>query len=219
ARRLAARSRARPRRGRGSASGARPPGRRPAQASELSDRLRHVTMRAMAETAAGLEGLPLRDFHPRSALRNPQRHPSRAKFAAVDAHNHLGRWLTRSERWMVPDVGALLELMDAQNVSAIVNLDGLVGEELELNLDRYDRAHPGRFATFTRLDWTELETPGFTERLVASIGRAAAAGARGLKIWKDLGLHFRDHHGELVATDDARLFDIWETAAELGLPI
>src|SRR5581483_9187915 len=75
------------------------------------------------------------------------------------------------------------------------------------------------FATFTRLDWTELETPGFTERLVASIGRAAAAGARGLKIWKDLGLHFRDHHGELVATDDARLFDIWETAAELGLPI
>jgi predicted TIM-barrel fold metal-dependent hydrolase len=120
---------------------------------------------------------------------------------------------------MVPDVGELLSLMDASNVSAIVNLDGMVGDELELNLDRYDRAQPGRFATFTRLDWRELETPGFTERLVDSVRRSAAAGAKGLKIWKDLGLHFRDHSGDLVAVDDPRLADVWEVAAELGLPI
>jgi predicted TIM-barrel fold metal-dependent hydrolase len=120
---------------------------------------------------------------------------------------------------MVRDVSALLELMDVCNVRAIVNLDGLVGDELELNLDRYDRAHPGRFATFARLNWVEMESPGFTHRLVDSVRQAADQGARGLKVWKDLGLHLHDDRGRLVSLDDERLFDVWEVAGELELPI
>ena len=76
---------------------------------------------------------------------------------AIDAHNHLGRWLSDWVRddggWVVEDVGALLALMDETGVEAIVNLDGRWGAELEANLDRYDRAHPGRFFTFCHVDW------------------------------------------------------------------
>ena len=74
----------------------------------------------------------------------------------IDAHNHLGRWLSDDGAWVVPDVTALLAMMDAVSVQTVVNLDGRWGDELETNLRRYDRAHPGRFLTFCHVDWSPL---------------------------------------------------------------
>jgi predicted TIM-barrel fold metal-dependent hydrolase len=161
--------------------------------------------------------ISLADFRPRPALRVPATRVERPAARAVDAHNHLGRWLTEWVRpgggWMVEDVGALLALMDALDLEAIVNLDGRWGAELEANLDRYDRAHPGRFLTFCHVDWDE------PEGLVASLEASAAAGARGLKVWKDLGLGVRDASGALLLPDDPRIADVWAAAGELGLPV
>jgi predicted TIM-barrel fold metal-dependent hydrolase len=164
--------------------------------------------------------LPLADYRPQPALRVPATRVERPAVRAIDAHNHLGRWITDWVRpgggWMVEDVGALLALMDAVDLEAIVNLDGRWGTELEANLDRYDRAHPGRFLTFCHVDWGDLEEPG---RLVASLEASRDAGARGLKVWKDLGLGVRDRAGSLVLPDDPRLADVWAAAGALGLPV
>src|SRR5262245_34529756 len=92
--------------------------------------------------------LPLADYAPRRQVRLPVTGVPRSAVPCVDVHNHLGRWLTADDSWMAPDVGALLSTMDRSNVDAVVNLDGRWGAELVANLDRYDRAHPGRFATF-----------------------------------------------------------------------
>ena len=161
--------------------------------------------------------LRLRDYRPLPRLRVPEHLVPRASVPVIDAHAHLGRWL--SGVWAAPDVGALLGVMDACNVAAIVNLDGRWGDELEDNLERYDRAHPGRFATCAHLDWRLLAEPGPTERLVGSLRQSAAAGARGLKVWKDLGLHVRDELGDLVMPGDPRLSDVWDIAGELGIPV
>jgi predicted TIM-barrel fold metal-dependent hydrolase len=105
-------------------------------------------------------------------------------------------------------------------VTACVNLDGRWDSELEANLDRYDRAHPDRFLTFCQLDWRLVaEDDGFGERLAASLRRSAAAGARGLKVWKTLGLGYRDVAGELLLPDDPRAAVVFATAGELGLPV
>jgi predicted TIM-barrel fold metal-dependent hydrolase len=161
--------------------------------------------------------ISLTDFRPQPALRVPETRVERPAGRAVDAHNHLGRWLTEWVRpvggWMVEDVGALLALMDSLDLDAIVNLDGRWGTELEANLDRYDRVHPGRFLTFCHVDWGE------PDRLVASLEASAAAGARGLKVWKDLGLGVRDAAGQLLLPDDPRIADVWAAAGELGLPV
>jgi predicted TIM-barrel fold metal-dependent hydrolase len=143
-------------------------------------------------------------------------HPPR--WAAIDAHNHLGRWLTHGD-WAVPEVGRLLEDMATANVAGLVNLDGLWDDELESNLDRYDRAYPGVFATFCQLDWREVSSAGFGERLASSLARSAAAGAKGVKVWKDLGLGIQDPDDALLLPGDERLSPIWQTAAELGLPV
>lgn len=165
-----------------------------------------------------LRNLPLARWQPRPRLRVVEHRVDRARFPAIDAHNHVGRWLTGGE-WTVDDVGALVTAMDEVNVRAVVNLDGRWGDELEANLDRYDRAHPGRFATFCHVDWDELARPGFGERLAAQLAAGVRAGACGLKVWKDLGLQHRDDRGALVLLDDPRLAPLWSTAGELGIPI
>jgi predicted TIM-barrel fold metal-dependent hydrolase len=164
-----------------------------------------------------LQDLRLRDYRPRSRLRVPEHRVERPRFTAIDAHNHLGTWLTAGSAW--PNLDELSAVMDATDVRAIVNLDGRWGDELEANLDRYDRAYPGRFATFCHLDWAEAGAPGFPDRLCASLERSAAAGAKGVKVWKDLGLHVRDELGELLLPDDPRLSEVWNAAGALGLPV
>jgi len=166
-----------------------------------------------------LADLPLRDFRPRSSLRVPAHHVPSARFPVVDAHNHLGRWLSADGSWSAPDVAELLAVMDACNVATIVNLDGLQGPELLANLERYDAAHPGRFLTFCQLDWTVTARPGFGDRLAAELERCVDDGARGLKVWKQLGLRIRDDRGDLLMPDDRRLVPLWETAARLGIPV
>jgi predicted TIM-barrel fold metal-dependent hydrolase len=173
----------------------------------------------MPDDPGALRDLRLREYRPRSMLRTERHDVPRPRFPAIDAHNHLGRWLGSDGGWVVDDVDALLETLAGSGVEAIVNLDGRWGDELEENLDRYDRAHPGRFATFCHVDWGAFMDADVTARLIASLERSAAAGAKGLKVWKDLGLHVRDGDGTLVLPDDPRLSDVWDAAGELGLPI
>jgi predicted TIM-barrel fold metal-dependent hydrolase len=166
-----------------------------------------------------LRDLPLRAYRPRTSARLPRHLVPRARFPVVDAHNHLGRWLTPDGGWAVRDVGALLADMDSANVGAIVNLDGRWGDELRANIDRYDRAHPSRFATFCHLDLTGCSERGWPDRVERELRTSADAGACGVKVWKDLGLGIRDEHGAPLFPDDERLSGQWDVAGELGLPI
>ncbi len=162
----------------------------------------------------------LATYRPRSELVLPSTEVARAAVPAVDVHNHLGRWLTGGHAWLAGDVGALLARMDELNLATVVNLDGRFGDELERNLDRYDRAHPGRFLTFAHVDWSRLlEGPRGVAAMVEQVRAAARAGAGGLKVWKDLGLLLRDERGRLVRPDDERLGDVFEAAGEAGLPV
>jgi len=164
-----------------------------------------------------MRDLPLRAYRPRQmARRELTQLAAVPPHPMIDAHNHLGRWLTGT--WSVPDAGALVGLMDELGVEATVNLDGMWGEELDANLDRYDRAYPGRFATFAQWDRASFARDGWAA-LGAQIADAFARGARGLKVWKDLGLHLRDASGDLVMPDDARLDPVWDAVAAAGRPV
>ncbi|MFL6071369.1 MAG: amidohydrolase, partial [Actinomycetes bacterium] len=141
----------------------------------------------------------------------------------IDAHNHLGRWLTSDGEWMAPDVQALLRTMDAAGVEVIVNLDGRWGAELDDNLDRYDHSHPERFLTFCHVDWSLLARDdgdaSIVDQLTGQLQDSARAGARGVKVWKDLGLKVRDAAGNLVQPDDDRVAAVLRAAGELSLPV
>jgi hypothetical protein len=133
-----------------------------------------------------MDSLLLRDWQPVPTTVTPVTPTPRPAVPCVDAHNHLGRWLHPDRRWIAPDVPVLLALLDAHDVETVVNLDGRWGEELTANLERYDRAHPGRFVTFAHLDWRALTADDPTAVLRAQLDDAVRRGARGLKVWKDL---------------------------------
>ena len=159
--------------------------------------------------------MPLRYYAPRPSIRRPLTDVPFPAIPAIDVHNHLGRWLAGDAGWMAPDVGELLAAMDEVGVAAMVNLDGRWGRELDENIARYDAAYPGRFATFAHLNWDRLRGDHPDQALVEDLRRARDQGARGVKIWKDLGLAVTDAAGGRVLPDDERIADAFAAAGEL----
>ena len=162
--------------------------------------------------------LALVDHRPRQALRVAGHRVPRPRFPVIDAHNHLGTpfggdWPSRSAE-------ELAAVMDAAGVERLVDLDGGWGEGLRREIACWQAALPGRVAVFAGLDpasW--VADPRFGETEAARLRDGVAAGARGLKVWKVLGLRARDRGGRLVPVDDARLDPLWAAAGELGVPV
>jgi predicted TIM-barrel fold metal-dependent hydrolase len=164
--------------------------------------------------------LRLRDWRPRSQVRTRVTEVARPAVPCIDVHNHLGRWLSGTGDWLVADVADLLRTMDDCGVATVVNLDGRWSTELAENLQRYDRAHPGRFITFAHLDWASaLAADDAGAALAGQVDEAVERGAGGFKVWKDLGLTFRDRHGDLVLPDDERIRPAFRAIGAHGLPV
>jgi predicted TIM-barrel fold metal-dependent hydrolase len=157
------------------------------------------------------DSLLLRDFKPRPALVTEDHTPARARFPVIDVHNHLG-----SVKSGPPE---LLALMDELNIHCIVNLDGGWGDRLANALERYRHPYPERFCVFAWLDWTKVDQPDFGEKAAKQLAASVAAGAQGLKVFKKLGLAYRDRAGALIMPDDPRLDPIWAMAGELEIPV
>jgi predicted TIM-barrel fold metal-dependent hydrolase len=180
--------------------------------------LRSVVPYAKRLRNVAIPGPRLKQYDPVSNLVTEENRVRSAAFPVIEVHTHLGTWLTPDGTWMAPDVQRLLATMDELNLFMLVNLDGRWGEELEANLDRYDRAYPGRFTTFCQLDLDVLDGRGGPDDLVRSLEQSAAAGAKGLKIWKNLGL-MATVSGRRILPDDPLLAPVWEAAGALGLPV
>ncbi|PZE76728.1 amidohydrolase family protein [Curtobacterium sp. MCBD17_019] len=163
--------------------------------------------------------LRLTDWRPRAQVRLPHTTVTRSAVPCVDVHNHLGRWLSDDGDWMITDPADLVRTMDAANVATVVNLDGMWGDEVDANVERYDRAFPGRFVTFCQLDWPLLGEPDGEERLLASLDDSKRRGARGLKVWKNLGLRVHDADGAVILPDDPRVVRVLGHAGDIGLPV
>jgi len=142
------------------------------------------------------------DYQPRSELVVPAHEVPWARFAAIGAHNHVTHpgmgWESRSPE-------EILRELDGLNIRTVVNLSGLWGDELKRNLEHWDARYPGRFVSFCNVDFAGFGSPGWTERAVAQLRADVAAGARGLKIYKELGLRHHDVRGKLFLPNDPRL--------------
>lgn len=166
--------------------------------------------------------LLLSDFQPRPALTTTVTEITKPRFPVIDAHNHLGYafFPEEDDDFRSRPVTELLATMDASGVQAMINLDGQSGDALKRQLERYQEPYPDRFAVFSGIDYDNFATdPNFGETEAKRLREAVAQGARGLKVWKTLGLHLRDTRGHLIPIDDERLDPMWQAAAELNVPV
>ena len=107
-------------------------------------------------------------------------------------------------------------------VKVYVDLDGGWGEDkLVAHLKAFKEPAPERFRIFGGVDWSAWLEHGnhFPEWAAKRLHAQKSMGSEGLKIWKPFGLSVRDPQGNSVSIDYSRLDPIWETAAELNLPV
>jgi predicted TIM-barrel fold metal-dependent hydrolase len=172
--------------------------------------------------------LDLTQFEPRSMLQVAETKVPRARFPVIDIHTHLS-WAAKSEKGVslvgdrnfIAPPADLLAVMDRRNLRSMVNLTGGYGEGLRQAVAKYDKAHPGRFLTFTEPMWARAKEPGYSKAQADAIQQAKRDGARGLKVLKTLGLYLRDNitSGTLIKVDDRRFDTLWEACGALNLPV
>jgi predicted TIM-barrel fold metal-dependent hydrolase len=160
----------------------------------------------------------LADYRPRSQLRLPIHEVARPAHPVIDAHNHLGPVFGGG--WAERSPAELADALDESGAEVLVDLDGGQGDELGRHLDRWVGPHPGRVVVFAGLAYDAWSTDArFGDTEARELRRSVERGARGLKVWKVLGLRARDPSGRLVPVDDPRLDPLWATAGELGIPV
>lgn len=157
-----------------------------------------------------IDTLRLKNFKPRQALITKVTRVDRPRYPAIDNHCHLGR---------IKDPRQCIEAMDEAGVVQVVNLDGMWGERLKENLEKWESKYPGRFLTYARVNWKGIDEPGWGEGQAEELERSVKAGAHGLKIAKTLGLYLKDKSGQLVKVDDPRIDPVWAACGRLGIPI
>jgi len=167
-------------------------------------------------TAQEKEYVTVEEYDPVSLLKVDAHEVTAAKYPFVDVHSH---WFGAST--MRPgQVDTLIQEMDGMNMAVIVNLSGWSGDRLAQGIENMEGRHPSRVVTFANLDFEGFGTEEWTRLAVAQLREDVEVhGARGLKIYKSLGMRTVDLEGNRVPVDDPRLDPVWALAGELGIPV
>ncbi|WP_372590337.1 hypothetical protein QO062_09680 [Fervidobacterium pennivorans subsp. carthaginiensis] len=168
--------------------------------------------------------VPPLDCEPVSQLVREQHIVPRPCVPVVDSHTHLtmGRYRLGKMSNIKPKIDwdhkQLFEMLDFVGVEKVVDLTPFYGEKLKAVLD-FHSPYKERIAVFGTVDFTTVDSKDFFKIVKKNIVDGYKNGMKGLKIFKELGLHYRDSNGRIIMPNDKRLRVIWETCAELSIPV
>jgi predicted TIM-barrel fold metal-dependent hydrolase len=166
---------------------------------------------AQAQPEAG-GNLLLRDYKPRTALVVKQTRIQHAKYPVIDVHFHMD---------YKADPAKVVQTMDEVNLQMVVSLGtgDQFGDTLKNYVDKWVTPYSSRFATMANLNEKQINDADFGQKAVAQLREDVKNGAIALKIYKSLGLVWRDKAGKLIRPDDTRFDPIWNACADLGIPV
>lgn len=142
----------------------------------------------------------------------PLRPMPRAKFPVIDFHLHCwGTW--RSTEYK-------LAQMAATNVAYAVSLVGDAFPDARLEPALADAANEkGKLLYFSGFDFRRLDDPDWPDYVRRKLDHDLRLGAKGVKLFKEVGLMYRDRLGNLIRPSDRRLAPIWQATAERDVPV
>ncbi|GAB4006972.1 hypothetical protein GCM10028808_09920 [Spirosoma migulaei] len=166
------------------------------------------------------EPLGFEEYDPVSTLKVPEHKLTRSKYPFIDVHNH--QYQMDNE-----DLSKLIAQMDNLNMGLMINLSGRGFSNSETESTKFftsalanvQKTNPKRIALFTNLNFGDVNDKGWTAQAVKTLEEDVKKGARGLKIYKNLGLNVKDDKGNRVRVDDPRLDPVWAKCGELGVPV
>lgn len=188
-----------------------------------------ISIFAIVLPLSGLGQTPsIEEYQPRSTLVVPEHIITRAKYPFIDVHSHQWRMDTQN-------LDSLVAEMDSLNLAVLVNLSGrglsvvfnpenrTVADETEFlrkSLENIRKSgYSDRLLVFTNIRFEGFGEQDWAEQTIKQLEEDVKMGAKGLKIYKELGFDVKDQTGQRVAVDDPRLDPIWEKCGELGIPV
>ncbi len=158
------------------------------------------------------QNLSFEEYNPVSTLVVPGKTIKRAKFPFIDVHGHQYNMPTQ-------DLTPVIEAMDSLNMGIMVNLSGRSGAKLQKSVKNIADHYANRFVVFANVDFNGVGGKNWTANAVQQLEEDVKNGARGLKVYKSLGLRNKDINGNRIAVDDIRLDPIWAKCGELRIPV
>lgn len=157
--------------------------------------------------------ISIEEYEPKSTLRVPEHKLTRAKFPFIEVHTH--------HRDVTPArLEQLTRDMDGLNLRILINspVNNGHGKTVAGIAATMKAFNPARFATMTNIDFSNVEAPDFGQRAAAQLEADIAAGAIGLKVWKNFGMMLSDSKGR-IQVDDQRFDPIWAMCAKHKIPV
>ena len=135
-----------------------------------------------------------------------------AKVPKIDTHMHLHN----------PE-GSFIEAARSQNFKVLtINVDypdfPPIDEQFRVAVALHT-VFPSAVAFAGTFPVADFESPGWVERTERRIDAAMAAGAVGIKVWKNVGMSQRDAQGRLLMLDDARLKPVFDYMEAKGITL
>ena len=129
----------------------------------------------------------------------------------IDVHAHY--------RTNSPD---LIATLDAWNARAV--LVNVTGSDRQIDQKWRDfltlrAAHPDRFVLVATFDPFRFNERDFIPRVLEQLRANIAAGAKGVKVWKDIGMEVKDAEGHYVQIDNPRFQPIWDFLVAQDIPV
>jgi predicted TIM-barrel fold metal-dependent hydrolase len=170
------------------------------------------------------DGLQLEQYQPKSMLHAEETKVLTSRYPVIDFHTHITQQQRKDGALILKQnatADECLAVMNRKNIRMMVDLTGGYGENLNTAISRLQTPHPDRFLVFVEPAWDRVAEFGYPAYQAHEIERAHAAGARGIKVLKTLGLYVREQvtQGKLLRVDDPRFDPMWETAASLRMPV
>lgn len=157
------------------------------------------------------QDLKLVDWQPISQMVTKETKIIKPKFPVIDFHNHLEE-LDKTEHY--------LKEMDEAGVWMCISLDGHSKDDFyKKHLQVTHSVSKERIQIYFSPDFNKIEEPDFEIKEAKKLEEAVKMGIKGLKIFKELGLGYKDKSGKYIRVDDPRIDPIWAKCGELGIPV
>ena len=136
-----------------------------------------------------------------------------SKVDKIDVHTHV--WTDRS---------TFVDQAKKDNfrmLNIVVDLSQgqeFVEEQYDYCIDQ-KKARPEKFEIATAFSMEDWDDSDFTKKTIAWLDKCFSEGAIAVKVWKNIGMVFRDKNGELVMVDDPKFDSIFDYLAKRKIPL
>ena len=174
-----------------------------------------ASMPAFAQEPTAADSILLKDYRPVSIFNVPVTNIEKAKYPVIDMHTHD---YVRSKE----AVDSVVAIMDDCGVDqAHIMQCNWISDPYDVVAERY-AAYPDRFKLWFCLDYTDFDSPDWTERAIAQVEKYHEMGAVGIGEMVDKGLgdvYALPVEGKGIRLNDPKLVPVLKRCGELGLLI